>query len=133
MEGLLMRSVENSSTEPTSEKRSLTAFDSLRTAMERPQSAVTETRKVDKPGDTAIALRLAGEAIATAAKSAETELRKLRELVDQSDARIRAAEDRARAAEERARQAEKQRAEVEKILGGIRDHILGNYPEQRAA
>jgi hypothetical protein len=128
-----MRSVENSSTEPTSEKRSLTAFDSLRTAMERPQSAATETRKVDKPGDTAIALRLAGEAIATAAKSAETELRKLRELVDQSDARIRAAEDRARAAEERARQAEKQRAEVEKILGGIRDHILGNYPEQRAA
>jgi len=107
---------------------------------ERHQSAATETRTADKPSDTSIALRLAGEAIATAAKSAETELRKLKELVDQSEARIRAAEDRARlaeerarVAEERARQAEKQRAEVENILGGIRDQILGKYPEQRAA
>ena len=124
-----MRSAELNATKPASEQRSATAFDSLRTAMDRSQPAAVE----NKPSDTAIALRLAGEAIATAAKSAETELRKLQELVDQSEARIRAAEDRARVAEERARHSEKQRAELEKILGGIRDQILGQYPQQRAA
>jgi hypothetical protein len=128
-----MRSAETTSTEPTSEKRSVTAFDSLRAAMERPQPTAVETKAADKPSDTSVALRLAREAIATAEKSAETELRKLRELLDQSEARIRAAEDRARVAEERARYAEKQRADVEKLLGEIRDQILGKYPHQRAA
>jgi elongation factor P--beta-lysine ligase len=125
-----MRPAETSSTEPTRDQRSATTFDSLRTAVERPQPVFTEPRvqqgSSDKPSDTAVAMRLAGEAVATAARSAETELRRLRELLDQAEVRVRAAE-------ERARYAEKQKVEVEKLLGEIRDQILGKYPHQRAA
>jgi chromosome segregation ATPase len=106
------------------------AFDSLRTALERAQGQPADARlpqgEPEKPSDTAVAMRLAGEAIATAAKSAEGELRRLRELLNQSEARVRAAE-------ERARTAERQRGELEQLLSDIRDQIAGKYPHQRAA
>jgi hypothetical protein len=134
-----------SSTDHVAEQRAVAAFDSLRTALSRP---LLETRPqpearsqpepwpepepapppaepklqqapTDKPGDTAVAMRLASEAIAAATRSAESELRRMRELVDESEARARTAEERAR--------------EAERLLAEIRDQILGKYPEQRAA
>jgi hypothetical protein len=60
---------------------------------------------------------LAREAIATAAKAAEDELRRVNELLAQAEAR-------AAAAEERARVAEAQRAESERLLADIRDQIV---------
>jgi hypothetical protein len=95
----------------------------LRTARARPQAEPLEPREhqapADKPGDTAVAMRLASEAIAAAARSVDSELRRMRELVDESEARARTAEERAR--------------EAERLLAEIRDQILGKYPEQRAA
>jgi hypothetical protein len=64
-------------------------------------------------------MRLASEAIAAAARSVDSELRRMRELVDESEARARTAEERAR--------------EAERLLAEIRDQIAGRYPEQRAA
>ena len=126
-----MTPAEPSSTDTVREARTpVKAFDNLRTALERTQGQLADARlpqvDAEKPSDTAVAMRLAGEAIATAAKSAEGELRKLRELLNQAEAR-------ARLADERARTAERQRGELEQLLNDIRDQIAGKYPQQRAA
>ena len=79
-----------------------------------------------KKNDVALAMTLAREAVTTAAKAAEDELRHLREQLAKSEAR-------ARAAEERARVAEAQRAEAEKLIAEIRDQILAKVDQRRAA
>ena len=79
-----------------------------------------------KKSDVALAMALAREAIATAAKAAEDELRQVREQLERSEACVRAAE-------ERARVAEAQRVEAEKLLANIRDQIVAKVTERRAA
>jgi hypothetical protein len=76
---------------------------------------------------------LAREAITTAAKAAEDELRRMRELLEKAEARVGAADDRARAAEERARLAEAQRSDAELLLADIRDQIVSKVARRRAA
>ena len=105
-------------------------FQALRTALERPdeetKAQATQEGSPEKPSDVAVAMRLATEAVATAANAAESELRKIRELLQQSDARARAAEERAQAAEQRA-------LKWQKLLVKIRDQMLEELPERRAA
>ena len=115
-----MRLAAARNTEQVAEEAAIAAFDSLRTALIRPvEPAEPRVPHVpaDKPGDTAVAMRLASEAIAAAARSVESELRRMREQVDEAEARARAAEARAQ--------------EAERLLAEIRDRILGTYPEQR--
>ncbi|HEY7385630.1 MAG TPA: hypothetical protein VH743_18375 [Beijerinckiaceae bacterium] len=115
-----MRLAAARNTEQVAEEAAIAAFDSLRTALIRPvEPAEARVAHVpaDKPGDTAVAMRLASEAIAAAARSVESELRRMREQVDEAEARARAAELRAQ--------------EAERLLAEIRDRILGTYPEQR--
>jgi N-acetyl-beta-hexosaminidase len=116
------------------------AIESLRTALERPLSLALDARAhqaspdiqqspdavPDKKRDVAVAMGLAREAVATAARAAEDELRRMRELLD-------AAEVRARAAEERAELAEAHRAETEKLLADIRDQIVTRGTRRQAA
>ena len=80
----------------------------------------------EKPSDVAVAMRVANEAVTTAAKAAETELRKMRALLQQSEGRAQAAEERAHAAEQRA-------LEWQKLLVKIRNQIAEQVPERRAA
>ncbi len=87
----------------------------------RSQQAVSET-----PNDIAVAMRLAGEAIATAARVAETELRKTRELLEQAVMTARRAEERAHLAEQRV-------GEWEAAFYKIRDDINGRLPPQQLA
>ena len=106
-----------------------TAVNAVRRALEEAQvfpATFKQQRDPDNPGEFAAAIRLTGQALATAAKAAEGEFRKLREHLNESETR-------ARAAEERAQAAEKQVAEWETLLGHIRDQILGKIPYQRAA
>ena len=114
----------------TVRQRPSVVFDALRTALERPEEEIraqaTQQGSPEKPSDVAVAMRLANEAVATAAKAADTELRKVRELLQQSEARARAAEERAQAAEWRA-------LEWQKLLVKIRDQIVEEMPERRAA
>jgi hypothetical protein len=123
-----MQPVETSISGSVREHHSIEAgLNAVRTALERPQIFPTTSKREcnqDKPGEMAVAMRLAGEAIATAARAAESELRKVRELLNETETR-------ARAAEERAQAAEKQMAEWEQLLGDIRDQILGKVPKQR--
>jgi len=71
-------------------------------------------------------MNLAREAVATAAKAAEDEFRNMRQLLEAAEARANAAEDRALLAEARA-------AESEKLLSNIRDQIIANVVQRRAA
>src|SRR5215207_11116458 len=119
------------------------AVESLRTALQiapipaavepHPATPDDQRRSPNKPLDIALAMSLAREAITTAAKAAEDELGRLRELVATAEARVLAAEERARAAEERARGAEAQRAEAELLLADIRDQIVSKVTHRRAA
>jgi hypothetical protein len=118
------------------------AIESLRTALERPLGLSMDVRAQqgssdiqqgqgpdavpDKKRDVAVAMGLAREAVATAAKAAEDELRRMRELLDTAEAR-------ARAAEERAELAEAHRAETEKLLADIRDQIVARGTRRQAA
>jgi hypothetical protein len=86
----------------------------------RSQRAVPE-----KANDFAVAMRLAGEALATATRAAETELRTTRELLEQAEVRARA--------EERASLAEHRLQECEKTLCKIRDDINQRLPPQQLA
>jgi hypothetical protein len=106
------------------------AIESLRTALEAaptPHSHVeiaqadeeTERPTPDKRRDIAFAMNLAREAVATAAKAADDELRNVRQLLEAAEARANAAVDRAQLAEARA-------AESEKLLANIRDQIIAN-------
>jgi hypothetical protein len=126
------------------------AVESLRTALQLAPSS-TEGRlnpvnpdgqrgSPNKPTDIGLAMGLAREAIATAAKAAHDELARMRELLETADVRARAAEERARAAEERAqaaeeraRAAEAQGAEAELLLADIRDQIVSKVTPRRAA
>jgi hypothetical protein len=71
-------------------------------------------------------MRLAGEAIATATRAAETELRKALELLEQAEIRARRAEGRAQVAEQRV-------AEWEMVFYKIRDDINERIPPQQLA
>ena len=113
------------------------AIDSLRTALEttptpqldvRMQQAGAETERPtpDKRRDIAVAMNLAREAVATAAKVADDELRNLRQLLEETEARAKAAEDRVILAEARA-------GESEQLLANIRDQIVANVVQRRAA
>ena len=111
------------------------AIESLRTALEttsHPHVEVqqadpqTERPTPDKSRDIAVAMNLAREAVATAAKAAEDEFRNMRQLLEAAEARANAAEDRALLAEARA-------AESEKLLSNIRDQIVANVVQRRAA
>jgi hypothetical protein len=116
------------------------AIESLRTALERPLALSLDARAQqgssdiqqgpevvpDKKRDVAVAMGLAREAVATAAKAAEDELRRMRELVETAEAR-------ARVAEERAELAEAHRAETEKLLADIRDQIVARGSRRQAA
>ena len=64
-------------------------------------------------------MNLAREAVATAAKAADDELRNVRQLLEAAEARANAAVDRAQLAEARA-------TESEKLLANIRDQIIAN-------
>ena len=104
-------------------------INAVRTALEHTRSELAVPRSqpvLDKPGDVAVAMRLAGEAIATATRAAETELRKLRELLEQAELRAKRAEARAHRAEQRV-------ADWEKIFCKIRDDINGQMPPQQLA
>ncbi len=115
------------------------AVESLRTALQlaptsaeaRPQPGTPDNQRrgPNKPPDIALAMGLAREAIATAAKAAGDELERMRELVEKAEARAQAAEERARAAEERARAA----ADAELLLADIRDQIVSKVSHPRAA
>ncbi len=119
------------------------AVESLRTALQlaptsveaRPQLGTPDNqyRGPNKPPDIALAMGLAREAITTAAKAAEDELGRMRELLEAAEARARSADERARAAEERARAAEEQRADAELLLADIRDQIISKVTPRRAA
>ena len=113
------------------------AIDSLRTALEttpippsdvRMQQAGAETERPtpDKRRDIAVAMNLAREAVATAAKVADDELRNLRQLLEETEARAKAAEDRVILAEARA-------GESEQLLANIRDQIVANVVQRRVA
>jgi hypothetical protein len=113
------------------------AIDSLRTALEttptlhsdvRMQQAGADTERPnpDKRRDIAVAMNLAREAVATAAKVADDELRNLRQLLEETEARAKAAEDRVILAEARA-------GESEQLLANIRDQIVANVVQRRAA
>jgi hypothetical protein len=115
---------------PREQPTSFAALNAVRTALEqtpgelaapRSQQAVSE-----KPSDTAVALRLASEAIATATKAAETELRKVRDRLEECERRARRAEERASLSEQRV-------ANLEKVLCKIRDDIIGQIPSQQLA
>src|SRR5215203_1253716 len=77
------------------------AVESLRTALQlapasaeaRPQPGTPDHqhRGSNKPPDIALAMGLAREAITTAAKAAEDELERMRELLESAEARARAA------------------------------------------
>jgi hypothetical protein len=119
------------------------AVESLRTALQlapdpadmRPEALAPNdpASRSSKPPDIALAMGLAREAIATAAKAAEDELARLRDLLRNAEARVAAAEDRTRAAEEHARAADAQRAEAEMLLDNIRDQIVSKVIQRRAA
>jgi hypothetical protein len=119
-------------------------IDTLRMALERPLNPPSEVRAQQarpnptaetpqKKNDVALAMALAREAVTTAAKAAEDELRQVREQLERSEACVKAAEERAQRAEERARVAEAQRVEAEKLLANIRDQIVAKVTERRAA
>ena len=144
--------------EPRVRQRPSVNFDALQKALERPEeeikAEVTQQQSgPERVGDVAVAMRLATEAIAAAAKAADIEVRKIRELLQQSEARARAAEQRAQAAEERAQAAqqrtqaaeqrtqaaeqrtqaaEQQAREWQKVLMKIRNQIVQQVPEQAA-
>jgi hypothetical protein len=90
------------------------------------ESKTAQAESLEKPSDVAVAMRVANEAVTTAAKAAETELRTVRELLQQSEARAQAAEERAHTAEQRA-------LEWQKLLVKIRNQIAEQVPERRAA
>jgi hypothetical protein len=119
--------ITNSASDQLSSSATISA---VRTALEQTRSELTVPRSQpvpEKPSDVAVAMRLAGEAIATATKAAETELRKVRDLLEQAELRARRAEARAHLAEQRV-------AEWEKIFCKIRDDINGQmHPQQLAA
>src|SRR5215204_2259064 len=113
------------------------AIESLRTALETTpiphphveiqQAGVeTERQTPNKRRDIAVAMNLAREAVATAAKAAEDELRNVRQLLEAAEARANAAENRALLAEARV-------AESDKLLAHIRDQIVANVVQRRAA
>jgi hypothetical protein len=113
----------------TQQPSTFAALNAVRTALDQPQTepaALQRQQAAEKPGDFAIAMRLAGEALATATRAAETELRKTQELLERAEVR-------ARRAEERAQLAEKRVAEWEKTFCEIRDNILGKLPPQQLA
>lgn len=127
-------SIQHSSERPLVRAR---AIESLRTALEatptphpreeiQQADAETERPTPDKRRDIAVAMNLAREAVATAAKAAEDELRNVRQLLEAAEARAKAAEDRALLAVARV-------AESEKLLVNIRDQIIANVVERRAA
>jgi hypothetical protein len=109
---------------------SFAAINAVRTALEQTQTELTVPRSQqaasEKASDVAVAMRLAADAIATAARAAETEVRKTRHLLEH-------AEERARQAEERAHLAEHRVAEWEKTFCKIRDDILGQLPTHHLA
>jgi hypothetical protein len=119
------------------------AVESLRTALQlapsageprvQPGNLNPSIGSPNKSPDIGLAMGLAREAITTAAKAAEDELRRLRELLENAEARASAAEERARAAEERARMADGQRADAELLLTDIRDRIVSKVAHRRAA
>ena len=120
-------STQNSSQRPLVRAR---AIEYLRTALEtaptpqpevRMQQGDSESERAtpDKRRDIAVAMNLAREAVATAAKAAEDELRNMRQLLESAEARVAAAEERA--------------AETEKLLADIRDHIIAKVVHRRAA
>jgi hypothetical protein len=119
------------------------AIESLRTALDishAPQSSRggqaggdVQQPGADKKRDIAVAMGLAREAVATAAKAAEDELRHMRELLDAAEARVRAAEERAQMAEVRTHMAEARMAESEKLLADIRDQIMAQVVHRHAA
>jgi len=126
-----MPALETSSRATSREKPSLsTAFNAVRTALEQTQSEPDAFRSqqavVETPNEIAVAMRLAGEAIATAARVAETELRKTRELLEQAVMTARRAEERAHLAEQRL-------GEWEAAFYKIRDDINGRLPPQQLA
>jgi hypothetical protein len=119
------------------------ALESLRTALDIPHAAQSARGQpaggemqqpgADKKRDIAVAMGLAREAVATAAKAAEDELRHMRELLDAAEARVRAAEERAQMAEVRTHMAEARTAESEKLLADIRDQIMAQVVHRHAA
>jgi hypothetical protein len=121
---------ETATTSSASDQLSSSAtINAVRTALEHTRSEFAGPRSQpapDKPSDVAVAMRLAGEAIATATRAAETELRKVRELLEQAELRAKRAEARAHLAEQRV-------ADWEKIFCKIRDDINGQVPPQQLA
>jgi hypothetical protein len=121
---------ETATTNSASDQLSSSAtVNAVRTALEQTRSefALPRSRPVpEKPSDVAVAMRLAGEAIATATRAAETELRKALELLEQAEIRARRAEGRAQVAEQRV-------AEWEMIFCKIRDDINERIPPQQLA
>ncbi len=116
----------NTASDQLSSSATITA---VHTALEHTRSELAGSRSQptpDRPSDVAVAMRLAGEAIATATRAAETELRKLRELLEQAELRAKRAEARAHLAEQRV-------ADWEKIFCKIRDDINGQVPPQQLA
>jgi len=106
------------------------AIESLRVALEAPpkiqpdvpgQQTGLEIKQTspDKKRDIAVAMGLAREAVATAAKAAEDELRHMRELLERAEARARASEARA--------------TETEMLLADIRDQLVAKVAQRRAA
>jgi hypothetical protein len=121
---------ETATTHSASDQLSSSAtINAVRTALEHTRSELAGPRLQpvpDKPSDVAVAMRLAGEAIATATRAAETELRKVRELLEQTELRAKRAEARAHLAEQRV-------ADWETIFCKIRDDINGQMPPQQLA
>jgi hypothetical protein len=108
---------------------SVGTISAVRAALELTRSELgprSQEAARERTNDFAVAMRLAGEALATATRAAETDLRKTRELLEQ-------AEGRARRAEERASIAEQQVAEWEKTFCKIRDDIDGRLPRKQLA
>jgi hypothetical protein len=125
-----MQSSGANSKEMIGQDSSSAALRAVQSALGLPQSLQPapepQQGRSGKPTDVAAVMRLASEAIATAAQAAESELRRVRELLNQSEVRVRAAEERARVAEE-------QVVEWEKLLAEIHAQILAQYPQQLAA
>ena len=126
-----MPALETSTRATSRERPSISAaVNAVRTALEQRQGETDAPRSqqavLETPNDVAVAMRLAGEAIETAARVAETELRKTRELLEQAVMTARRAEERAHLAEQRL-------GDWEATFYKIRDDINGRLPSQQLA